>query len=154
MVGGFLEFLVFDQLANQIPARIVFFGVFFRRLLIDRKQTAALQVNQVRRHDDEFARDVDVQFLKGLEIFEVLAGDSLERDLVDVELVALDQIQQKIERTLENLELDLVFALHAAGGMLGARPPIVNRLSESGRGARSQLLCDEPRRYSPPQGRT
>ena len=36
--GRFLEFLVFDQLPDQIPARIVFVGIFVRRLLIDREQ--------------------------------------------------------------------------------------------------------------------
>ena len=121
--GGFLELLVFDQLPNQIPARIIFLRIFVRRLLIDRQQAAALQVNQVRRHDDELARDVDVQLLEGLQIFEVLARDPLERDLVNVELVALDQIKQQIERTFEDLELDLVIALHARARMLGARPP-------------------------------
>ena len=72
--GRFLELLVFDQLPDQIPARIVFFGIFVRRLLIDRQQAAAFQINQIRRHDDEFARDVDVQFLKSLEIFQGIAA--------------------------------------------------------------------------------
>ena len=53
----FLELLVFDQLPDQFPARIVLFGIFLRRLLIDRQQAAALQINQIRRHDDEFAGD-------------------------------------------------------------------------------------------------
>ncbi len=117
--GRFLEFLVFDQLPNQVPARIVFVGIFFRRLLIDRQQAAAFQVNQVRRHDDELARDIDVQLFERLQIFQVLPGDPLERNLVDVELVALDQVKQQIERTLEDLELDLVVAFHAAPRILG-----------------------------------
>ena len=106
--GGFLELFVFDQLPDQFPARIVLFRFLLGRLLIDRKQAAALDVKQVRRHDDELAGDIDVQFLEGLQIFEVLPGDALDRDVVDVELIALDQIKQEIERALENLELDLV----------------------------------------------
>ena len=117
----FLEFLVFDQLPNQVPARIVLRRIFVRRLLIDRQEAAALQVNQIRRHDDELARDVDVQLLEGLEIFEVLAGDPFERDFVNVDLVLLDQVKQQIERTFENLELDLVISFHAAPRILGTR---------------------------------
>ena len=125
--GCFLELLVFDQLPNQIPARIILVRIFLRRLLIDRKQAAALQVNQIRRHDDEFARDIDVQFLECLEIFEVLAGDPFERDLVNVDLVPLDQIKQQIERTFENLELDLVIASMWRREILGTQLLKVNR---------------------------
>ena len=112
--GRFLELFVFDQLPDQIPARIVFIRLFIGRLLIDRKQAAAFQINQVRRHHDKLARDVDVQFLERLEIFEVLASDALDRDFVNVDLVALDQVKQEIERPFKNLELDLVIAFHAA----------------------------------------
>ena len=107
LLRRFLELLVFDQLPNQFPARIIFVDIFLRRLLIDRQQAAALQVNQIRRHDDELAGDLDVQFLERLEIFEVLPRDALERDIVDVDLVALDQIKQEIERTFENSSLTL-----------------------------------------------
>ena len=110
--GRFLELFVFDQLPDQIPARIFFIDILLRRLLIDREQAAAFQVNQVRRHDDELARDIDVQLLEGLQIFEVLLRDPLERDVVNVELVALDQVKEEIERAFENLEPDFVFSLH------------------------------------------
>ena len=40
--SGLLELLVFDQLPDQIPARIVSSRFFIGRLLIDRKQAAAL----------------------------------------------------------------------------------------------------------------
>ena len=36
----------------------------------------------------------------------------LDRYIVDVYLIALDEVEQEIERTLENIELDLV-VLHA-----------------------------------------
>ena len=130
MRRGFLELFVFDQLADQVPARIIFLGIFFRRLLIDRQQAAAFQIDQVRRHDDELARDVDVQFLERLEIFEVLARDPLERDIVDIELVALDQIKQEIERPFEDLELNLVIRLHAGGNFTGRRRESKPRAAE------------------------
>ena len=43
-----------------------------------------------------------------VEVLEVLLGDERDRDVEDVELVLLDQVQQQIERTLEDVELDLV----------------------------------------------
>src|SRR4026207_2079195 len=73
---------------------------------------AALDVKKVGRHDDEFAGHIDIQFLEGLQVLEVLPGDALDRDVVDVELIALDQIKQEIEWALENLELNLVIASH------------------------------------------
>ena len=98
--------------ACKCEARIVLVHVLLGRLLIGGEQAAALEVDQVRRHDDELARDIDVQFLEGLQIFEVLLGDPLERDVVNVELIALDQIKQEVERALKNLEPDFVFGLH------------------------------------------
>src|SRR6267154_1637402 len=104
--GGFLELFVFDQLPDQFPARIVLFRFLLGRLLIDRKQAAALDVKKVGRHDDEFAGHIDIQFLESLQVLEVLPGDALDRDVVDVELITLDQIKQEIEWALENLELN------------------------------------------------
>src|SRR5438270_10529228 len=41
----FLKFFILDQLANQIPARVVLFGIFFWWLLVERKKAAALEIN-------------------------------------------------------------------------------------------------------------
>src|SRR5215213_7759030 len=41
--GGFLEFLIFDQLPDQVPPGIILFRIFLRRLLIGGKRTAALE---------------------------------------------------------------------------------------------------------------
>jgi len=112
LCGCVLELLVFDQLPDQFPARVVLFRFIGWRLLIEREQTAAFNVKEVRSHDDEFAGHVDVQFFERIEIFEVLPGNVLDRDVVNADLVALDQIQQQIERALENFELDLVVCSH------------------------------------------
>src|SRR5205807_3753580 len=112
--SGLFELLVFDQLANQIPARIVLFGIFLRRLLIERKQAAALQINEIRCHDHELARDVDLQLFESLEIFKILARDSFDRNIVNIDLVALDQVKQEIERPFKNFELNLVVGLHVS----------------------------------------
>ena len=42
-----------------------------------------------------------------------MPGDPLERDVVNVEFVALDQVEKEIELTFKNLEPDFVFGFHA-----------------------------------------
>jgi hypothetical protein len=44
-----------------------------------------------------------------------LASNAFNRDFLDIDLVALDQVKQKIERALKNLELDLVIGFHGRG---------------------------------------
>ena len=58
--GSLFELLVFDQLADEIPARIVIFRFFLRRLQIRRKQAATLEVEEVRGHRHEFSSDIDI----------------------------------------------------------------------------------------------
>src|SRR5215475_5906005 len=110
--GRFLELFVFNQLTDQVPARIVFVDILFGRLLIEREQAPAFEINQIRRHDDELARDVDLQLLERLQIFQVLLGNAFDRDFVNIDLVAFDQVKKEIERALENLELNFVIGLH------------------------------------------
>src|SRR6266513_4635397 len=112
--GGFLEFFVFDQLADQVPARIVLLRVFLRRLLIEGKQAAALEINQIGRHHDELAGNIDLQFLESLEVFEVLPRDPFDRNIGNIDLVSLDQVKQEIERPFKNFELNLVVGLHVS----------------------------------------
>jgi hypothetical protein len=81
-------------------------------LLIDRQQAAAFKVNEVCRHHDEFAGKFDVELLEGLKIFEVLASNALDRNVVDVDLVLFDQVKQEVERSFEDLELNLVIGFH------------------------------------------
>ena len=97
---------------------------------------------------------VDVQFLERLQIFQVLLRDSFERDIVDVDLVALDQIKQEIERTFENFELDLVIGFHARALDLSEHDGKVNALPECSALASTIRLCDAPRRYSRSRART
>ena len=106
---GFLEFFVFDELADQFPARIFLFAlVFDRSLQVDRQQSAAFDVEKVRGHDDELAADLDVDGLHRLEIFEVLPGDPLDRNVINIHLVLAHEVEQEIERSLEDVEFDLV----------------------------------------------
>src|SRR4030095_14788469 len=92
---------------------IVFLSVFSGPWLIDRQQAAAFKVNEVCRHHDKFAGKFDVELLEGLKIFEVLASNALDRNVVDVDLVLFDQVKQEVERSFEDLELNLVIGFHA-----------------------------------------
>jgi hypothetical protein len=65
-----------------------------------RMSVAAMTRNSPATSEVEQAHELDVG--------QVLLGDARERDVVDVDLVALDQVQEEVERTLEALELDLV----------------------------------------------
>ena len=106
---GFFEFFVFDELADQFPARIFLFAlVFDRSLQIDRQQGAAFDVEKIRGHDDELAADLDVDGLHRLEIFEVLPGDPLDRNVINIHLVLAHEVEQEVERSLEDVEFDLV----------------------------------------------
>jgi hypothetical protein len=65
-------------------------------------------VNQRRRHHEELPRDVEVQILHQVDVLEVLFRHLEDRDVVDVHLVPLDEMQQQIERALEIIEVDRV----------------------------------------------
>ena len=67
------------------------------------QQAAAFQINEVCRHHDEFAGKFNIQLFERLKIFEVLASDALERNIVDIDFVLFDQIKQKIETILRRV---------------------------------------------------
>lgn len=109
--GGVLEFFVFDELADEFPARIIVLDVFFRRLLGARQEGSGFQIHQIGRHDDELGSEVDVQELEGIDVIEVLLGDFLNGNRLDIQFVLFDKVEQEIERTLEDFELDFVIGV-------------------------------------------
>ena len=106
-LGGGLEFLVLEQPPDQRIARIFLVVGIAGGGLGPRQQHPALDVDQRRRHHQELAGDVEVELLHQVEVLEVLLGDQRDRDVVDVHLVLLDQMNEQIERALERLHLDL-----------------------------------------------
>src|SRR5207244_13038031 len=103
--GRFFEFLVLDQLPDQIPTWIIFLGVFFRRLLINRQQAPAFQINQVRCHHDEFAGKFDIQFLERLMILEVLTSDEI--NIYDISLERITRQYLEYLRAFKELNIEL-----------------------------------------------
>ena len=63
-------------------------------------------MDQRRRHDEELARDVEVELLHQLDRRKVLLRDQRDWNVMDAHLVLSDEVQQQIERSLEHLELD------------------------------------------------
>ena len=63
-------------------------------------------MNQRRRHHDVVAGDVEIELLHQRDRLEVLRGDQRDRDVVDVQLVLLDEMQEQIQRPFEVGELD------------------------------------------------
>ncbi len=108
---GVFELFVFDELADEFPARIIILDVLFRRLFVAREKGSGFQVHQIGRHDDELGSEVDVQELERVDVIKILLGNFLDRDGVDIELVFFNKIEQEIERTLEDFELDFVIGV-------------------------------------------
>ncbi len=111
-----LEFLVFDELANEFPARVVVFNIFLGRLFGAREKGSGFDVHQVGRHHNELGSEVDVEELESIDVIEVLLGDLLDRNGVDVQLVLFDQVEQEIERAFEDFELDFVIGVFQGTG--------------------------------------
>jgi hypothetical protein len=53
-----------------------------------------------------------------------LPGDALDRDVVNVDLVALDQKKEEIERPFENFELNFVVSLHDSANSKSRQPEV------------------------------
>ena len=105
--GGVLVLLVLDQLPDQLPARIVLVGLVFRRTLVVRQNDAALDVDQRGGDHEVLAGHFEIEHLDQAQVVEVLAGDPLDGNVVDVEFVLLDEVKQKVERPLEDGQLDV-----------------------------------------------
>jgi hypothetical protein len=78
-------------------------------------------VRELRRHEQVLAGDLEVQLAHELEVLEVAIGDEADRDLEDVELVLLDQVQEQVERPLEigKRDADRIRPLrHRLGGVV------------------------------------
>ena len=100
-----LEAAVLEQPLDQLLPR-VFLGLAggLRR---PREQHLGLDVDQQRGLVDVLAGDVEVQLLHEPEIRVELVADRRHRDVGDLHPVELDQVQQQVERPLEDRQMDL-----------------------------------------------
>jgi hypothetical protein len=109
-VGGILELLVFQELADQLGPRVA--GALLIRLLgfLPRQEHGRLDLHQRGGHDQEIARQIDVESLEDLDVLQVLVGDLGDGDIVDIHLFLADEIEQQIERAGEDVEVDAVIS--------------------------------------------
>jgi hypothetical protein len=63
-------------------------------------------VDEGGRHHHELPGDVEAQLPHQLEILHVLTGDRSDGDVVDVDLLAPDEIEEEVQWPLEEGELD------------------------------------------------
>ncbi len=103
---GALEFFVLDQAMHEVRARVFLFLGAGQR--IGRQQHFRFDVDQRRGHVNEVGRDVHVQLFELVQIFQILARDFGDRDVVDVDFLLLDQIEQQIERAVVCIEMNFV----------------------------------------------
>ncbi len=112
--GGVLELLVLDELVDELPARIellVLDCVGVDGLLVLGQEHPAFDLHERGGHDEELAGQLELELAHGVEGVEVLRGDLLDGDVVDIELVLADEEQQQVERAFEDLQLDAIIGI-------------------------------------------
>ncbi len=105
-LGHLLVALVLQQSGDQLGTRIESLPLFVLALL--GQQHAGLDERQGRCHDEVFAGNVEVELAHQFQILQVLPADLGNRDVGDLDLVLPNQMQQQVEGTLEDRELDRV----------------------------------------------
>ena len=119
--SGVFEFFVFDELADEFPARIfAFLLVFDLHLLIDGQKFAALDVHERGGHHEEFAGDVEIEHAHDFDVFDELGGELGEVDFVNIDFFLPDEVEKQIERAFEDFKFDFVFG-HFFGAFAGGK---------------------------------
>ncbi len=106
-----LVLLVLEEAAHQLRPRIGFEEVAVLTVLRRRvrwQEHLRLDVGECRRDDEILADHVDVERAHHVEVLEILLGDEAHRDVQDVELVLANQVEQQVERALEDVQLELL----------------------------------------------
>src|SRR5947199_142894 len=78
------------------------------RVVRPRQQEPALQLHQRGGHDEELAGPLHVDRLDGVQVVEELLGNAGNGDVPHVDLAALDQVKEQVQRAVEGVECDLV----------------------------------------------
>ena len=113
---GLLEALVLEQAGQELRARI---GAFrFLGPALHRDQRARLDPRERCGHHQIFGCNVEVELAHEREVLEVLLGHAGDRDLGDIDLILADEMEQEVEGTLEERELD---GIADAARLLGGR---------------------------------
>lgn len=108
--GGLFEFLIFEELVDQLPTwiEILVISLRFCGLNMFGQQGPAFDLHQSSSHDEEFSGHLQLEFLHFVKSGEVLVGDALDGDVVDVDFVFPDQEEQQVERAFKSGDLDRI----------------------------------------------
>ena len=105
--GRVLEFLVLEQLANQLEPRVGDLVVILLRRR-RRQQHPRLDLHERRGQHEEVADRFRIELLDQLNALDELSHDPRDRNLADVDLFAADQKQKQVQRTVVDIECDFV----------------------------------------------
>ncbi len=103
---GILELLVFEQAIDQLGARV--FGVFALRERVGRQERFRFDVDQRGGHVDEVGGDIDVVLFELMDIFQILAGNFGDGDIVNIDVLLANQVEQQVERAFVLFEADFI----------------------------------------------
>src|SRR5207245_1985891 len=73
-----------------------------------RQQAAGLELDERGGDEEELGGHLEIEMVHALELGQVAVDDAGQRDLVDVDLLARDQVQEQVEGPFEDRGLDLV----------------------------------------------
>ena len=107
--GRVLEGLAVEQAGEQqialVPQRQLVVEI---DVAIVGEQSLGLQLDQGGRDQEELGGDLEVEFVELFEFGQVAVDDAGQRDLVEVDLLAENQVQEQVKWTFEHGSLNLV----------------------------------------------
>ncbi len=114
--GGVLEAFVGEKLLYEFEAgvgRVVTWGNILEILaFLDGEHHDALDFHERGGHDEELTGNIDIERFELMNVLDVLLGDVSYGDIVDVDLIAFDEVHKKVERAVKDIEFYAVI-LHA-----------------------------------------
>jgi len=91
--------LVFEKLLDEFISRVDFLALFVD---LRRKKHFTFNGDQFRCHYHEFAHDVQIFGLHLSDIFQVLVRYLYDRDIENIDLILVDQVQEQVQRTVKH----------------------------------------------------
>ena len=58
-------------------------------------------------HDQELTGHLYVEGLHQVQVFQVLLGYGMNRDIIDIDLILVNEVEEKVQGTFEDRQLDL-----------------------------------------------
>jgi tryptophanyl-tRNA synthetase len=119
-VGGVLERLAVEETCDE---QVAFLPQGELVIEIDvgvlREESLALELDQRRCDEEELGGDLEIEVLHEVDLGQVGVDDAGERDLVEIDLLAQDEVEQEVEGALVDRCLHLVrhpVTLEPSGG--------------------------------------